>query len=129
MQLPRRGLPLVPIAVALAILAYFLFWPVPIDPVVWQPAANPGMSGPYAPNKRLSGMRRLPDVGPGPESVAIDRDGDVAQALAPAVSRLISTLFVGVTRCRTKSVPMSGDAAGMSACATSYPRTPVRNAA
>src|SRR5450759_2035459 len=35
----------------------------------------------------------------------------VAQALVPAVSRLVSTLF--------KSVPMSGDAAGRSACATS----------
>ena len=75
MQLPRRGLFLAPIALALVILAYLLFWPVPIDPVVWQPAKNPGMSGPYAPNDRLSGMRLLPDVGPGPESVAIDRDG------------------------------------------------------
>jgi sugar lactone lactonase YvrE len=64
-----------PIAFALAIAAYFLWWPAPIDPVVWQPAANPGMSGPYAPNDRLSGMRLLPDAGPGPESVAIDRDG------------------------------------------------------
>ena len=45
---------------------------------------------------------------------------DVAQALVPAVSRLVSTLFVGVRRCRTKSVPMSGDAAGRSACATDY---------
>src|ERR1035437_4687470 len=36
----------------------------------------------------------------------------VAQALLPAVSRLVST------RCRPKSVPMSGDAAGRSACAT-----------
>src|ERR1035438_4538287 len=36
----------------------------------------------------------------------------VAQALVPAVSRLVSTLFV------PKSVPRSGDAAGMSACAT-----------
>jgi hypothetical protein len=35
---------------------------------------------------------------------------DVAQALVPAVSRLVSTRF------RTKSVTMSGDAAGRSAC-------------
>jgi sugar lactone lactonase YvrE len=75
MQLPRRGLSLAPIGLALVILAYLLFWPVPIDPVVWQPAANPAMSGPYAPNDRLSGLRLLPDVGQGPESVAIDRDG------------------------------------------------------
>src|ERR1017187_8798929 len=45
----------------------------------------------------------------------------VAQALLPAVSRLVSTRFACVARCRIKSVPMSGDAAGRSACATSYP--------
>src|ERR1035437_5921175 len=42
----------------------------------------------------------------------------VAQALVPAVSRLVSTRVVRGARCRTKSVPRSGDAAGMSACAT-----------
>src|ERR1017187_5932933 len=47
----------------------------------------------------------------------------VAQALVPAVSRLVSTRLACVTRCRTKSVPMSGDAAGTSACATSSART------
>jgi sugar lactone lactonase YvrE len=81
MQLPRRGLPFALIALALVILAYLLFWPVPIDPVVWQPVTNPGTSGPNAPNDRLSGIRRLPDVGPGPESVAVDRDGLVYTGL------------------------------------------------
>ena len=33
------------------------------------------MSGPYALNDGLSKVRSLPDVGPGPESVAISRDG------------------------------------------------------
>ena len=47
-----------------------------------------------------------------------DKLASVAQALVPAVSRLVSTRFAGVTRCRTKSVPRSGDAAGRSACAT-----------
>ena len=44
---------------------------MPIDPVVWQPATNPRT----VPNNRLSGIRSLPDVGPGPESVAIGPDG------------------------------------------------------
>src|ERR1017187_5503233 len=35
--------------------------------------------------------------------------------------RLVSTLLADVTPCPTKSVPMSGDAAGRSACATDYP--------
>jgi DNA-binding beta-propeller fold protein YncE len=68
MQLPRRGLFIAPLSRA---LAYFLFWPVPIDPVAWQPAPNPGTT----PNDRLNGIRSLPDVGPGPESVAIGPDG------------------------------------------------------
>jgi len=68
MQLPRRALPLALLSLA---LAYLLFWPVPIDPVVWQPATIP----PIAPNDRLSGIRSLPDVGPGPESVAVGPDG------------------------------------------------------
>src|ERR1035437_7296221 len=45
----------------------------------------------------------------------------VAQALVPAVSRLASTRFAGVTRCRTKSVPRRGDGAGRRAGATDWP--------
>ena len=44
---------------------------MPIDPVAWQPAPNPGTT----PKDRLNGIRSLPDVGPGPESVAIGPDG------------------------------------------------------
>src|ERR1039458_1725392 len=47
----------------------------------------------------------------------------VAQALVPAVSRLVSTQIAGVRLCRTKSVPMSGDAPGRSACATASTST------
>ena len=68
MQLPRRVLPFALLSLA---LGYLLFWPVPIDPVVWQPATNPRT----VPNDSLSGVRSLPDVGPGPESVAIGPDG------------------------------------------------------
>jgi len=75
MQPPRRTLSFTLLSVALALLAYFLFWPVPIDPVPWQPPANPGMTGPYASNRRLSGIRSLPEAGPGPESVALGSDG------------------------------------------------------
>ena len=67
MQLPRRVLPLALLSFA---LAYLLFWPVPIDPVVWQPATNPRT----VLNGSLSGVQSLPNVGPGPESVAIGPD-------------------------------------------------------
>src|SRR5258708_33373664 len=68
MQLPRRGLPFALLSLA---IVYLLFWPVSIDPVVWHPATSPRM----ARADRLSGIRSLPDVGPGPESVAIGPDG------------------------------------------------------
>jgi sugar lactone lactonase YvrE len=71
MQFQRRQLPFALLSTALVMLAYCLFWPAPIDPMVWQPAIIPRT----VPNRRLSGVRSLPDVGPGPESVAIGRDG------------------------------------------------------
>jgi sugar lactone lactonase YvrE len=58
-----------------ALLAYFLFWPTPIEPVAWQPSPAPGWSGPYAPNRVLSGIKILSSTGPGPESVAASSDG------------------------------------------------------
>ena len=115
MQLPRGGLLLAPIALALVISAYLLFWPVPIDPVVWQPAANPGMSGPYAPNDRLSGVRRLPDAGPGPESVAIDGGGRLYTGLQDGrVVRMLADGSGGETFVQTGGRPlgMKFDAAG-----------------
>lgn len=57
------------------LVAYFLFWPTPIEPVAWQPSPVPDRSGPYAPNRRLSGIKILPEAGPGPEAVAATADG------------------------------------------------------
>ena len=59
----------------LAAAAYFTFWPVPIDPVAWRPSPNPGMTGVFAANDRLQGIRQLPVPGPGPEDVASGPDG------------------------------------------------------
>jgi hypothetical protein len=81
MELPRRRLPYAPLSLALVILMYFLFWPVPIDPVVWRPATNPRM----APNDGLIGIRTLPDVGPAPESIAIGPDGGLYAGLQDRV--------------------------------------------
>ena len=66
-----------------------------------------------------------------PNRTSHSTPADVARALVPtpvpAVSRLVSTLFPDVTPCRTKSVPMSGDVAGMSAqCHLVFVRTGIR---
>jgi len=57
---------------------YLLFWPVPIDPVAWQPPFNPSYTGPYADNTRLAGLELLPLGGPrGPEEVILDQQGRI----------------------------------------------------
>ncbi len=63
-------------AVALAMAAYLLFWPVPIDPARWSPPEAPQLEGDYAANDGLTGVEQLP-VGRGPETVAVSDDGTV----------------------------------------------------
>ncbi len=56
--------------------AYLLLWPVPIEPVAWDPGPNPGMTGPYAPNRDLAMIQHLAmGVGQGPEDVTRGADG------------------------------------------------------
>lgn len=58
-----------------AIVAYLLFWPVPISPAAWTPAPGPSFTGDYQQNARLSPVERL-SLGTGfaPEDVAIDAE-------------------------------------------------------
>ncbi|MBK0329090.1 strictosidine synthase family protein [Rhodobacteraceae bacterium F11138] len=59
-----------------ALLAYLLFWPVPLDPVAWSAPANAGYVGPYAANHKLAGLKRHDLMGHhGPEDLAIGADG------------------------------------------------------
>lgn len=62
-------------ALAVALL-YLLFWPVPVDPVAWEPPPNRGLVDPFEPNDRLRAARPL-DLAPhsGPEDVAGGPDG------------------------------------------------------
>ncbi len=39
--------------------AYLLFWPVPIDPVIWQAPKDSGYTGDFAPNTDLVNLERL----------------------------------------------------------------------
>lgn len=58
--------------------AYLVAWPVPIDPVAWEPPPAPALTGPYLPNDRLRAVEQLgKGVALGPEATAIDAEGHV----------------------------------------------------
>jgi sugar lactone lactonase YvrE len=81
-----------------ALVIYLLAWPVPIDPVAWDPPADRGLSGPFAANDRLAAARSL-DLGPheGPEDLALGADGAVyATTQGGAVLRIDASGEVSV---------------------------------
>jgi len=72
----KRRIIAVAVLVLLALVAYLAWWPVPIEPVAWDPPKAPELTGPYAVNDTLTRNRRLlEDVGIGPEDVAFDEEG------------------------------------------------------
>ncbi len=60
-------------------LAYLLFWPVPVDPVSYDPLKGPGFTGEFAENIALQAAQKvpLPDGAKGPEDLAVMPDGRV----------------------------------------------------
>lgn len=60
----------------LALVAYLLFAPVPVEPVAWEAPASAGYTGVHSPNNRLAGLRPISIGGEtGPEHVAMGPDG------------------------------------------------------
>ncbi len=59
-------------------VVYLAFWPVPIEPKLWEPSEDPGYTGAYAPNNRLESFKAL-SMGSttGPEAAILDANGDV----------------------------------------------------
>jgi len=57
------------------LLLYLVAWPVPIDPVAWQPEPAPPLTGSYAPNSALASVERIPVGGVGPEHVSVGPEG------------------------------------------------------
>ncbi|GAB5415191.1 MAG: SMP-30/gluconolactonase/LRE family protein [Congregibacter sp.] len=64
-------------------LAYLVAWPVPIEPAVWSPSVDPGYTGDFAQNERLSSATYLdlPDGEYGPEDIALGPDGRLYTAV------------------------------------------------
>jgi len=56
--------------IVVALAAYLLVWPVPVQPVAWAVAPSPGYSGAHAANTRLAGLETV-DLGShlGPEHI------------------------------------------------------------
>jgi len=68
----KRAILRILITAVVGIVGYLLLWPVPIDPVAWNPPAAPELTGVYAQNNELAKIQRLPVNGFAPEDVAID---------------------------------------------------------
>src|SRR5574341_813433 len=61
-----------------ALLAWLLFWPVPIEPKAWTAPPAPKLEGPYAPNDALARVEWLgKGQVRGPEATAVDAAGRV----------------------------------------------------
>lgn len=61
-----------------AFFAYFLFWPVPVDPKPWQAPTFAGYVGEFAVNDKLENFASLEVAGlHGPEAVTSNSQGDI----------------------------------------------------
>ena len=74
---------LVLLALVAALTAYLLIWPVPIEPVAWNPAPAPGYTGPHAVNDKLAKLQHIAlGSESGPEHIVIGPDGKLYTTVA-----------------------------------------------
>jgi sugar lactone lactonase YvrE len=71
------------VVILFLIAAYFIFWPVPINPVSWDAPMPPGYVGPHAVNTKLANLKII-SLGKeeGPEHIAIGKDGKLYATVA-----------------------------------------------
>ena len=78
-----RKLRYVIIGVVVLLALYLLLWPVPIEPLGWNPPQNPGLTGPYNANNALAQAELYALAGGyGPEDTALGPDGLIYTGLA-----------------------------------------------
>ena len=64
--------------ISLLLVLYLFLWPVPIDPVAWEPHPVPPLEGDFAANRVLQGMELFATPNShGPEDVAVDAEGRI----------------------------------------------------
>ncbi|MFQ6678577.1 MAG: SMP-30/gluconolactonase/LRE family protein [Fidelibacterota bacterium] len=64
--------------VVLIIILYLCFWPVEINPAVWEPMPAPELTGDYSPNSYLQTTEILArGDGIGPEDIDVDNEGRI----------------------------------------------------
>lgn len=67
--------------IIIAIILYFVAWPVAVEPVAWESPLNPGYTGPFVQNDRLKGIEVFSIAGNhGPEDIALDAQGRIYAA-------------------------------------------------
>ncbi len=78
----RRPLLWVAIGVVGAVMLYLLTWPVPVDPIAWDPPEPTPLEGAWAPNEALAAATSIAAGElPGPEEVAVASDGTIYSGL------------------------------------------------
>lgn len=113
------------IAGFVGLLAYLLFWPVPIQPVAWEAPPNPGFEGEFVVNDRLASLEfiDLPDGEYGPEDVALGPDGRIYMALHSgkiAALDLETSVFETVADTGGRPLGIEFDTGGMLWIADAY---------
>jgi sugar lactone lactonase YvrE len=64
--------------ILLVLVLYLFLWPVPIDPIAWEPHPAPALEGDFAENRVLQGMELFATPNShGPEDVAVDGEGRI----------------------------------------------------
>ncbi len=74
----RRKILVVIFILVLLPIVFLFMWPVPFEPVSWNPPDAPELAGSLTPNRALAGVNRLlKDFGKGPEDIAFDEKGNL----------------------------------------------------
>lgn len=66
------------VSTLIAVVLYFAFWPIDVEPVAWDAPEDQGLVGPFSPNEALADVELLKLGGEdGPEDLAVDAAGAV----------------------------------------------------